>query len=125
MKNHKTISITSSPQITSLTTFFNELRKSFMKQGYQIIFIFTNSEIRVDNPEGMIYEDWPSKRPTKMVDLLFLGKRIKEYKSYIISSFRNISIIGGVLFCVKNRMACYHTTATQIKVDSQRYWFKN
>ncbi|AUC22798.1 hypothetical protein BTO15_12180 [Polaribacter sejongensis] len=127
MKNHKTVIITSSPQITSATTYFNELGRTFMEMGFKVVIIFDKNKIRDDDSNGLIYKTWPSKRPTKLADLLFLREVIKEEKPiYIISTFGavNISMIGGFLFGIKNRIAWYRTTSTQLKVDSQRHWFK-
>lgn len=120
--NKKTIIITSSAQITSATTFFNELGRTFLKKGFRVIIIFDNNSIRNDDPNGLIYKSWPSKRPTKLKDFLFLRGLVKKYKpSHIISSFGavNISLIGGFLFGIKNRIAWFRTTSKQLYLDSR------
>lgn len=124
----KTIIITSSPQITSATTFFNELGKAFHKEGFRVIIIFDKKNIRNDNPNGLIYKIWPSKRPTKLKDFIFFRNLVKEYKPlYIISSFGavNISLIGGFLFGIKNRIAWFRTTSKQLRMDSHNSVLKD
>lgn len=127
LMSSKTIFICTSPQISTLTTYFIELGRQFLKRNYTVIILFDKREIRNDNPKGLIYEKWPSYRPTQYKDLVFLSKLIKAYKpSHIISSFGsvNVAIISGFLLGVKHRVAWYHTKSIQLRKDSSDSGFK-
>ncbi|MCH3884995.1 hypothetical protein [Tenacibaculum aquimarinum] len=123
----KSIFITTSPQITTLTTFYIELAKTFQERGYRVVVIFDSNKQREEKETNLIYKVWPNKRPTKIKDFLFFKDLIELYKpQYIISSFGavNISLIAGYIYGVKNRIAWIHTNANQIIIDSNRNQLK-
>ncbi len=116
----KTIFITSSPQRTSVNNYFNEIGRELLLREFRVVFIFDKNYVREDDPKGLIYLTWPSRRPTKLKDFLFLRSQIRKYKpSHIISSFSavNTCIITGFFCGVKNRIAWNHTLSKQLKKD--------
>jgi glycosyltransferase involved in cell wall biosynthesis len=64
---------------------------------------------------------WPSDRPTRLADALYLWRLISRYKpDCLIANFAPVNwmCIVGWLRCVPCRVAWYHTLATQIARDT-------
>lgn len=103
---------------SSISDFYLELALNFSKESKVII--FTDRIERADlqlskNIEVLI---WPSTRPKKIKDFIFLYKNIRLYNpKTMISNFGsvNIFLIMGFLFNVKNRIAWCHTLSSQFE----------
>jgi glycosyltransferase involved in cell wall biosynthesis len=69
------------------------------------------------NPEIL---GWPSTRPTRLTDALFLARLIRRHRpDCLIANFAAVNwmcLIGGLLR-VKHRIAFYHTLSGQIDAD--------
>ena len=127
MGKRKTVFIAISPNLASINNFFIDLANSFQERGFTVVVIFDKQKVRELNQYNLIYEKWPSWRPTKFRDLLFLRGLIKKYSpSHIIANFGsvNICLIGGFLFGVKHRIAWNHTKSEQMIKDAQFGMFK-
>jgi glycosyltransferase involved in cell wall biosynthesis len=81
------------------------------------------ANVLIEDKNGIFYFTWPSKRPTKFKDFLFLYKIIKKYKPIVcLSNFGSTNVISIVSFLlkVKNRINYLHTTTKQINIDSEK-----
>lgn len=119
----KTIFLTSSPQITTATTFFYELAKGFVRKGYRVVIIYDKKTIVQSSNVNIECYTWPNYRPTKFKDFLFLIKLLHKYKPYaIISSFGavNVSLICSCFLGVTKRIAWIHTKSSQLRIDSPK-----
>mgnify|MGYP003575520912 CR=1 FL=1 len=112
----QTIFISFSLGNTSLSDHFLSLVDKLNKKYQVVVF----SDIRINEivvvPENVLIKYWPSKRPTKFKDGIFLYKNIKEYKPIMtISVFGsvNIFLLVGFLCGVKIRIAWIRTLSSQ------------
>jgi glycosyltransferase involved in cell wall biosynthesis len=89
-----------------------------LKERYNV-FIFTSKTefITQKNLQGLKVFIWPSKRPTKLKDFIFLSKKILEYRPVtMIAAFGavNLFAIVGYLFFIRNRIAWVHSVSTHM-----------
>lgn len=101
---------------TSVSDYFLELAKK-MSHSYNVV-IFSDTVIpdALVIPKNIEVKKWPSKRPTKLKDALFLYQNIKKYKPKMtISNFGSVNIfmLIGFLCNVKVRVAWIRTLSTQ------------
>lgn len=119
----KTILIGTSNFGSPVSDYFKELGKEFIENEYRIIFIFDGLVKKLPaNTNQQLYFTWPSKRPTKIKDFVFLIKIIKKYQPILcLSNFSSTNVISIVsfLFKVKYRINYIHTTSKAIENDSQ------
>ena len=120
----KTILIATSKFGKPVSDYYKALGNQFKNDRYKVIYIF-DDQIK-DLPKNSIntlYYTWPSKRPTRIKDFIFLAKIIKKEKPILcISNFGSTNIVSIIsyIFRVKNRINYIHSTTKQIKVDSQK-----
>lgn len=105
----------------SVTNYFQSLAKHLDKQGHKVIVVFDNHYTLKEKETSIIYKTWPSKRPTKWRDFIFLRALVKEFKpDAMIGQFgsTNMTLIVGKLYRVPNRIIYWHTMIKQLKIDS-------
>lgn len=90
-----------------------------LRNEYKVI-IFSDTEIRDDIIISceIIVKYWPSKRPTKIADAIFLFRNIKEYKPVMtISVFGSVNmfLLIGFLCRIKTRIAWIRTLSSQFE----------
>lgn len=115
----KCVLICCSPFGNAVSDYFKYLGRSFNELNYKVIYIFDGRIEEVDNQD--CFYSWPSKRPTKFKDFVFLSKVLKKYKPEIcISNFGSTNVVGIVSFFyrIKYRLNYVHTTQVQIQHDS-------
>ncbi len=105
-----------------VSTHYRALGEELARRGHQIVFIVDKQNKQVENHESnpAVYS-WPSSRPTKLKDALFLRRLIKQYKpECVMGAFgsANLVLLVGWWMRVPNRVACYLTLADQLKVGS-------
>jgi len=119
----KTIIISTSYFGNPVSDYYKELGSEFVKNGYKVIYIFDGLLKEIPkNTENFNYYTWPSTRPTKFADFVFLGKLIKRHKPILsISNFGSAIVMSIIsyLFRVKNRIEYIHTTTTQREIDNK------
>ena len=100
---------------SSLTDFFLMLSNKLTK-SYRVVVITDRIE---DHPfavsPDIIFYQWPSSRPTKFRDFVFLFKKVRQYKPRVMVSMFgsvNLFLLVGTLLGVKHRLAWYHTIST-------------
>ena len=114
----KTIFLAFTLKNSSVAEFFVELANQ-LSQVHKVI-IFTHS---VESHSLILNRQievlrWPSPRPTRLADVFFLRKMIREYRPQIlISNFAavNLFLIVGFIFKIPQRIAWYHTLYDQIE----------
>lgn len=117
----KTYIISTSAFGKSIPNYFQYLAEYLNKRGSKVIIIFDHHHEYVNQESSIIYKTWPSKRPTKLKDFLYLISLIKEFKpDVIIGQFgsTNVNLIVGRLFRVPNRIIYWHTMFEQLRIDS-------
>ncbi|MBE8727794.1 glycosyltransferase family 4 protein [Flavobacterium hungaricum] len=114
----KTVFISFSLGSSSISDYYSTLAEKFKDEFQVIVFSDTKRNDLISLSENIIVKYWPSKRPTKLKDGIFLYKNMREYKPVAtISVFGsvNIFLIVGFLYGVKIRIAWISTLTTQFK----------
>lgn len=112
MTSSKTIIIAFPIANSAVSDYFRSLSLELVHRGYFLVIITPGKRIESQSSNPAVY-CWPSKRPTRFQDALFLAKIIKKYKPVLImSNFAavNICILVSFLMGVPLRMARYHTS---------------
>ena len=106
---------------SSVSLQFKSLADELVKRGYQVIILIPGQKkdkvIETGNP--LVYT-WPSKRPTKLQDALFLRQIIKKYRPVsMVANFAAVNwmMLVGWLMQVRIRIAWYHTVGEAIELD--------
>ncbi|MDB6121299.1 MAG: hypothetical protein JWQ71_292 [Pedosphaera sp.] len=101
---------------------FVALSKELVRRGHQVIIIAPHRRSDLEDHESnpAIYT-WPSERPTRLKDVLFLFRLIRKFHpASLIANFAavNIMTVVGWLTRVPVRVVWYHTIADQLMQDS-------
>lgn len=108
----------------TLSLQFKAVADELVLRGYLVIILLPGSRITEEEQnENLIISYWPSKRPTKIVDAIFLAKIILKYKPIsIIGNFGAVNwiVIIGFLLSVRNRIVWYHTLIDQLNIDNKK-----
>lgn len=119
----KTIFIATSYFGNPVSNYYKELGNEFINNGFKVVYIFDDIvTVLPKNTENLYYYTWPSKRPTKFSDFVFLAKLILKHKPILcISNFGSAIVMSIVSFLlrVKNRIEYIHTTTTQREIDNK------
>ena len=123
LKDMKYIFISTSYQPEgSVYQYFKALGDEFVKHDFSVVYIFDQLlEVLPSNSKNKSFLSWPSKRPTKLKDFIFLGNLIKKYKpQYCIAVFGSVNtmMLASYFYSVNGRIAWVRTTQTQILKDS-------
>lgn len=100
---------------SSVSDYFTELSIALSKNNKVVIITDTNNKLKVGSKDILVF-NWPSKRPTKIVDFIFLLKLVKQFEPQLmLSTFgsNNMFVLVGYLYRVRNRIATYRTLSTQ------------
>ena len=116
---------------SSVSIFFSELAQQLGKEHKVVIFSDKKKPLSFasENVE-LLY--WPSVRPTKWKDFLFLKKQINKHNpKLMLSTFgaNNMFLIGGFFKGVPNRIATHRTISShfqsnRFKLFRKRWVFK-
>ncbi len=112
---------------SSVAEFFVSLANRLSKTHQVIIFTHATEDHDLFLEDSIHILEWPSRRPTKLSDFIFLLRNIREYKpDTMIASFGavNLFILGGFLMGVKHRVAWYHTLTSQLEYNRLLFWRK-
>lgn len=119
----KTIFIAFTLKESSVADFCIAVANYLSRNCKVVIFSHANENHGFLISESVTVLRWPSKRPTRLKDLLFLMKQIRIFKPQIlIANFAavNIFLLGGFLSGIKHRIAWYHTLTTQLEYSNLR-----
>lgn len=101
---------------SSVSDYFTELCNKFHSFGYKVIVLSDKKGYETQLNENIIIKYWPSRRPTKFQDFLFITRLIfKQKPQLMISIFGavNIFLIAGFLIGIKQRIPWIRTLSTQ------------
>lgn len=116
--SRRTIFLAFTLKNSSVAEFFVKLSND-LSRNYEVI-IFThaveNYTFKID--ERIEIVKWPSPRPTRMADMIFLTRMIRKFRPEVmISNFAavNFFLSIGFLLRVPQRIAWYHTLYDQLE----------
>ncbi|MCG3148779.1 MAG: D-inositol-3-phosphate glycosyltransferase [Verrucomicrobiae bacterium] len=101
---------------------FTALANELVRRGHRVVIVAPHRVVELENHTSnpAIYV-WPSPRPTKLADALFLRRLIREYRpDCLIANFVAVNwmMFVGKWMGVRQRVAWYHTLSTQIQIDN-------
>jgi glycosyltransferase involved in cell wall biosynthesis len=101
---------------------FKTLAEELAARGHQVVVVIDHRMVEVENHGGnpAIYS-WPSPRPTRPRDALFLADLIRRYRPRcVVANFgaENLFLVVGRLMRVARRVSWYHTLSAQLDMDS-------
>lgn len=115
--------ISTSLSESPVSRYYRSLAEQFIKKGYKVVFIFDQQIVELPkNTDCISYFTWPSRRPTRFIDFIFLRRLIKRFRPKItISVFGSVNVmtIMSYLYRVEKRIAWVRTTSDQILRDSK------
>ncbi len=102
---------------------FCALASELAHRGHRAILLVDGQRKDVEDHQGnpAVYT-WPSRRPTKLRDAVFLLRLIQRYRpDCLIANFAstNVMILTGWLTAVPVRIAWCHTLRSQLALDSR------
>lgn len=99
------------------------LANALVDLGHRVVIILDHQNHRpLGSSKNISFYSWPSYRPTKLKDALFLWKIIKLHKpDCMISQFGsvNIMLLIGWMLGVSVRLARYETKSKAIEIDAK------
>ena len=106
-----------------VSTHFRALGEELARRGHQVVYLVDkqNHEVEDHDANPAVYA-WPSRRPTRLRDALFLRKMIKKYRpDCVLGSFSstNVMLSVGWWMRVPCRAVWYLTLADAIEIDGQ------
>ena len=102
-----TIFISTSMPGRARPDYFFALAESFSTNGFRVVMIIDGKPETLPMHENIIFFKWPSKRPTKLKDFIFLKRLVQGYEpKVLISSFGSVNIMNiiGRFLKVENRV---------------------
>lgn len=109
-----------------MANHFRALANELVRRGHRVVMLMHGAkrESDVEKHEGNpLILPWPSKRPTKLRDALFLYRLIQQHKpDCMISNFgaSNLMMLLGKLMGVRCRVDWYHTLSAPIDMDARQ-----
>ena len=108
--------------VGAVASYFKALGEELARRGNEVKMLFPRGAGVASGSDGGNPEflSWPSSRPTKLADALFLAKLIGRHRpDCLIGNFAVVNwmiVIGWLVHC---RVAFYHTLSSQIDKDTQ------
>ncbi|MBL4662444.1 MAG: glycosyltransferase family 4 protein [Flavobacteriaceae bacterium] len=102
---------------SSVSVFFSELAQLLAKDYLVVVFSDKKRELSFSS-QNVILLHWPSERPTKWKDFLFLKRQINKYRpNLMLSTFgaNNMFLVTGYLKRVSHRIATHRTISSHFK----------
>jgi glycosyltransferase involved in cell wall biosynthesis len=105
----------------AVANHFTALGDELARRGHQVKLICAQREKEgCDQANNPAYLGWPSARPTRLADALFLARLILKHRpACLVANFGAVNwmCLVGSLLRVKHRIAFYHTLRGQIDTD--------
>lgn len=97
--------------------------EELVRRGNRVVFLVDKRNTDVENHDSnpAVYT-WPSVRPTRLADAIFLRRLIKQHRpSCLVAAFgsTNVMLTVGWLMGIKTRVVWYLTMAEAISIDGQ------
>lgn len=99
---------------------FKALAHRLVERGHRVVYLPHGQQVSIDDGDFHV-RSFPSPRPTRLRDFIFLHQLVREYKpDCMIANFgaANVMAIVGWLNRVSCRVDWYHTLSTQIQLDT-------
>jgi glycosyltransferase involved in cell wall biosynthesis len=110
-------------QRTAVSAHFQALANELVRRGHEAVIVAPPAECEPDPKNTSFHvHSWPSPRPTRFPDAIFLWRLIRKYRpDCLIANFAPVNwmCLVGWLTNVPCRIAWYHTLSTQNALDSQ------
>ena len=108
---------------TPVSHQFRALGRALAARGHRVVFLADQQNRAAEEPAGNpAVLTWPSKRPTRAADALFLIKLARRFKpDCLVANFGsvNVMLLAGWSAGVPRRIAWYHTLSSQISDDAR------
>lgn len=120
----RTIIIATSLPFGTIPSYFHHMGRAFTLIGYKVIIVLDDCPSKMpQNEPNLIFEKWPSHRPTKWKDYKFFMELLKRERPVMCLS--NFGATNMVTFCsylrgVPMRWNYIHTLSSQIESDTRR-----
>jgi len=119
-----TFFISTSYQDSSIVNYYKKLGRELNNNGHKVVMIYDGCvSVNEEFSDTLKEYSWPSRRPTKFKDFIFLYNLIKRHNpTYLLANFGsvNVMMLVGWLMRIKHRIAWYHTLSEQIAIDSNK-----
>lgn len=106
----------------AVSRHFTALARELAGRGHSVVLVSSRSPGKLEQPKGVpAVCVWPSRRPTRLRDALFLRRLIRDQEiECVIGNFAAVNwmCVVGALLGVRHRLAWYHTLSSQIRLDS-------
>lgn len=105
---------------------FKALAQRLVERGHRVVYLPHGRQVSIDDGNFHV-RSFPSPRPTKLRDFIFLHKLIREYKpDCMIANFgaANVMTIVGWLHRVPCRVNWYHTLSSASELDTLKASWK-
>ncbi len=104
-----------------VSTHTRALASELVRRGHKVVLLVDQQNREVEDHEAnpAVYS-WPSRRPTKLKDVLFLRRLIKKYRpDCLVAAFgaTNVMLCVGRWMGVPNRVAWYLSITEGITID--------
>ncbi|MBN2474335.1 MAG: glycosyltransferase family 4 protein [Pirellulales bacterium] len=107
---------------SAISEHFRGLGDELARRGNRVSLFLTGQPDDVGDSRGNpAVHAWPSRRPTRLVDAVFLAKQIARCRpDCLVGSFSAVNwmLLVGRMMRVPCRVACSHTLSAQIDCDS-------
>lgn len=106
---------------TPISHQFRALAVELSGRGHRVCVIIDGARALPDGADGVpMIRTWPSPRPVRWKDLVFLRQLIRETEAdTLLANFGSVNtmLLGGRSCGVRHRVAWYHTLSRQIALD--------
>lgn len=106
-----------------ISQYFQALASDLASRGWDVIFLADKKLTSTPKIGAYELKFWPSDRPTKIADAVFLWKLLRKAKpNGLVCSFgaTNLCLLLGWIHRVPLRIAWVHTLSTQIARDTKK-----
>lgn len=105
----------------SVAAYFSALALELLSRSHNACYLAPLRDVAgINQPPGLPVHEWPSERPTRFADAVFLLKLLRsERPDYLMANFAavNLCMVLGAIRRVPCRVAWYHTLSTQLRID--------
>ncbi len=112
----------------SVPNYFFALGRELARRGHEVLLLVDgqrhDAEVTAGNPRVLT---WPSRRPTRLRDALFLRRQIRAMRpGAVLANFGsvNVSLLVASWSGVPTRVAWYHTLTRQLQIDHSEHRLK-
>lgn len=112
---------------TAVSEHFKALAQRLVERGHRVIYLPHGLQVSIDDGNFHV-RSFPSPRPTKPRDFVFLHKLVRKYQpDCMIANFGAVNVMNivGWLNRIPCRVDWYRTLSSQNEIDSTKATWKN